>query len=388
MIYFLIYIYILVCALYHDVYGHKRYFRFNYSFLYILFVLVAGLRYRLGTDTVGYMYSFDHEVLPLSQMDFEYVFSNRNQPFWVLLNSFCKSFGNFYLLQILISLILNTAIFVFLRKTFAKPFTALLIYYLLNYIYFSMEILRESLAISCFLFAILQLNKGSLLKYYLWVIAAFMFHFFSAFLFFVPLFLSDALSFKVKMIGVFSLLAVFFVLQESILMYFIAAAPPTISKKIFFYATSDSFGATYLNIIGLSLKFSIPFALILLSISRRSDIIGLKDSICKGIAMLYIVLLAIVILIPIFERFSNYFYIIISILFASLFYRWNINKRSCAVAISFIYFVVLVYQVYQFTRIDPQVGVHSYARYFPYTSIFNEGETKEREIYNNYWQDY
>ena len=92
MIYFFLYAYILVCALYHDVYGHKRYFRFNYGFLYILFVLVAGLRYRLGTDTVGYMNTFDHEVLPLGQMDFEYVFS---RPFRRKCSSFVPRFAFF-----------------------------------------------------------------------------------------------------------------------------------------------------------------------------------------------------------------------------------------------------------------------------------------------------
>lgn len=388
MIYFFLYAYILVCALYHDVYGHKRYFRFNYGFLYILFVLVAGLRYRLGTDTVGYMNTFDHEVLPLGQMDFEYVFSNRNQPFWVLLNSFCKSFGNFYLLQILISLILNTAIFIFLKKTFLKPFTALLLYFIINYLYFSMQILRESLAISCFLFAVLQLNKGSVIKYYLWSIAAFMFHFFAIFIFFIPIFVSRSISFKVRTVVLSSLLFIALLFQEKILVLFISTFPLAISSKILSYSQTDYYIEGNFNFNGIFIQLLFPLCFVLFGMMQKLNLIALKRSICKNIALLYIFLLISSVIVPITERFSNYLFIIMAPLFASLFYQSNLTKRSRAIVITFVSLLLVSYQVYFFSKVDAAVGVHYYAMYYPYASIFNETETSERTMYNNYWQDY
>lgn len=54
--------YLLICVILYDVYERKLHLRANYIVLYFLFTLIAGLRWRLGVDTVNYMNFFQYEI--------------------------------------------------------------------------------------------------------------------------------------------------------------------------------------------------------------------------------------------------------------------------------------------------------------------------------------
>lgn len=62
MIYLFIFMYLLICVILYDVYERKLHLRANYIVLYFLFTLIAGLRWRLGVDTVNYMNFFQYEI--------------------------------------------------------------------------------------------------------------------------------------------------------------------------------------------------------------------------------------------------------------------------------------------------------------------------------------
>ena len=53
MIYFIVFAYLLICVIVYDVYEKKLYLKSHYIVLYLLFTLVAGLRWQLGMDTVN-----------------------------------------------------------------------------------------------------------------------------------------------------------------------------------------------------------------------------------------------------------------------------------------------------------------------------------------------
>ena len=130
MIYLFIFMYLLICVILYDVYERKLHLRANYIVLYFLFTLIAGLRWRLGVDTVNYMNFFQYEMPPLSQLSIEYITESRYQPFWLLLNAVCKGLGSFTLVQIFVSAFFHASVFCFLCKSCTKPFTVLTIYYL------------------------------------------------------------------------------------------------------------------------------------------------------------------------------------------------------------------------------------------------------------------
>ena len=251
MIYFIVFFYLLFCVIRYDVYEKQRYFKFHYIALFVLFSLIAGLRWRLGVDTVKYMNDFQYEMVSLTQLNLKYIIESRYQPFWVLLNAFCKSFDSFVLLQLLVSAFFQSAIFYFLYHACKKPFTALIIYYMYNYLYFSMEIMRESLAIACFLYGILGLNKNAIAKYYIWATCAFMFHFFAAFLFLIPVLLSKCVPLKRKIIFAIATMLIYFVLKESILNYIINIAPSAISWKLANYLLTERYSSNLWRLTGL-----------------------------------------------------------------------------------------------------------------------------------------
>ena len=91
MIYFIVFFYLLFCVIRYDVYEKQRYFKFHYIALFVLFSLIAGLRWRLGVDTVKYMNDFQYEMVSLTQLNLKYIIESRYQPFWVLLNAFCEA---------------------------------------------------------------------------------------------------------------------------------------------------------------------------------------------------------------------------------------------------------------------------------------------------------
>ena len=388
MIYFVVYIYLLLMVIRYDVLGKKQGFLWNYIFLFLVLTFVAGFRYRLGTDTIGYFYSFNYDTLPLSYLKMEDVFQSKNQPFWVILCSFCKSFGNFVLLQVLVSLLSNSSIFYFVFKVSKKPFTVILIYYLLNYIYFSMEILRESLAIGCFLFAIIQMNRKRYLNSYMWMISAFMFHFYALFLLFIPICMYRNVSFKKISILVF-VIFLCMIFKEDVIGSLVAILPLDISYKLLQYSQSEFYMESEVNIIGVFFKFILPSCFVVLFLffykHREHDIILLRENIWKPLILLYLVFLFTTTKMPITERFSNYFFLIAALLFASCFYLFPFTNRSKILLISVVSVLILAYQVNVMTKIDPLVGVPNYARYYPYSSVFDKNESEERKIYNNYW---
>lgn len=398
MIYFAVFLYLLFCVIVYDVYEKKRHFWFHYIALFFLFTLIAGLRWRLGLDTVNYMHSFVYDIRPLSDLSLEYFMESEFQPFWVLLNTFCKSFGDFTLVQILVSTFFHMAIFHFFYRCCKKPFTALSVFYTYNYFYFSMEIMRESLAIACFLYGIMSLNKGSLIKYYIWSLCAFMFHFFAVFLFILPFILKRKMSLSKLVTITLVLLFFYMTFKEVLFVHVVNIVLPHIGEKLIAYVLSEDEGINTWNIRGVIFNL-FPLLVIfyffyLRKIKKIDDQFNLKESIWIGCLFLYSIFLILSLDMPVIMRFSNYFYMIIVILYSSLFYTIRFNQKSQVLFLSCCFFVMISLRLYTLTKPEPAIAldgssvhIHSYIKYYPYTSIFNPKEPLERKVRHSYWGD-
>lgn len=396
MIYFIVFIYLLFCVILYDVYEKKQYVRFHYIVLFLFFTLIAGLRWRLGVDTVNYMNSFNYEMVPLSQLSVQYILDSQFQPFWVLLNSFCKNYNSFILLQILVSILLHISIFNFLYRSCTKPFTTLTIYYLYNYFYFSMEIMRESLAISCLLFGITCLNNRNYFKYYIWSICAFMFHFFAIFLFFIPLLLSERHSLITKISTAISLLTIWFIFKIQLLTFIVNISPPFISNKLIAYFFIDRYSSNLWRITGFVYNL-LPLLIIAVYFylhfgKRCKSIFKIKESLWSSCILLYSMLLILSTNMPILSRFSNYMYLIVAILYASCLYVIRFKRTSQVIFISIFFFLILGIRIYILARpnrifADYKLHIHQYAEFYPYTSVFDKKEPLERTTLHSYWGD-
>lgn len=176
----MVYIFILSVVLYLSHVNHRLTYRTRIFFIlcvYAYLVLLMGLRFRVGIDTLNYMSSYDSvpELKKVFDIDFS---TARFEPGYILLCSLCRSITpDFWLLQCVHSLILNGCVFYFLHKNTTNIFTGICVYIILCWLYFNTEIIRESLAISIFLLNIENLKRRRWGWYYLLCIISISFHY-------------------------------------------------------------------------------------------------------------------------------------------------------------------------------------------------------------------
>ena len=198
MIYLLLLLYIIFLVYTIDVKKIRVNKDTHLGILFLLFVVVCGLRYNIGGDTLGYMQSWKYYPAlfqyngiknPIEVKMCEPEF-DRFQLGWITLAMLFKNISNsFFVFQFALSFILNYAIFRTIRKYSEYPFLTLLIFYM-NFTFFELEfeVLRESLAVSIFLlFAFDNYIKKRWIRYYLGVIIAYFIHPSAIMMFLLPL---------------------------------------------------------------------------------------------------------------------------------------------------------------------------------------------------------
>ena len=131
-----------------------------YIFAFLVLFFIAGFRYGLETD----YWTYYHEFYGLSSRELEFTFNLLMQAVKVIANDY-----NFFL--IIFSLITLGLKY----KSFSKYrfcFSVLLIYYVRFYVQFDLNAIRQGLAIAIVFFALEQLNKNDLKKFFILVIIA------------------------------------------------------------------------------------------------------------------------------------------------------------------------------------------------------------------------
>lgn len=163
--------------------GEKGWYYFNL----VVLILLAGLRYRVGGDTLIYMSMFNEYPLldELKYFDFE---TAQYNPLWYVINAFSRSiYDDFFVFQLIHAIVLNSTFFWFFRKYCPKfYFSAILLYYVAYYCYFNMEVLRESLGVSVLLMAAPFLLQKRWIPYLLLSFVALAVHYSGFLLFLLP----------------------------------------------------------------------------------------------------------------------------------------------------------------------------------------------------------
>lgn len=180
---------ILVCAIVYDLRGKSRHKDIWINIVLILLILLAGLRYHIGTDSIYYEHQFSTfptvfslRVKDFSQLDFA--------PLYVIFNSLLRTItSEFVIVQLVVSIVINCSIVSFIKRHLGTEFifTFLLFYFCTLYYSLNCETLRESIAISIFLRSIDYYKEKNWRKYYIYILAAFLFHYGAFLLFALPL---------------------------------------------------------------------------------------------------------------------------------------------------------------------------------------------------------
>lgn len=179
MIYIIVSIYILFLIIIYDFKTKTKSRTTHLIVVLILMILISGLRYRLGTDTIIYMDGFS-EYPDIFRLKFNDFSQFRYQPLWIILNSLGRTLGSFVYVQLITSALHIGILGYVLNKICPSlTFSSLFVYFLFDYLILNMEVMRESIAIAFFLLAILAIDQKRMLKSFIYITIATLFHVFA-----------------------------------------------------------------------------------------------------------------------------------------------------------------------------------------------------------------
>lgn len=405
MIYIVVFIILLFFAWLFDArhHGTNQQRKMVYSVVFFILALLAGLRYRIGTDTLTYENWFESSWLPtldkLTWDDFSY---NRFEPLFVFLGVVVKTiFGNHWIaFQIIHALIVNYAFFWAFRKYSRYPFICVAIYYIWLFYPLNCEIMRQSLATAIWIFSLPFLFDKKYWKYYLIVFACFFIHR-SSFFFAVLPFLKFLDNRKIVVASIFVLLLLAKPLSDYVsnnLFMFIElfASSEGATDTLMNYADSESLMSFEFSIIGtIVFLFDgvLVFMIMKLVVNKhieQKNLLEKEDIVlnnCGYILSLFLILQMANMALPIFYRFSWLFSLFPILFFADFLggSRWKKDVLELAYLVS----VVFLFSIRIYTdnaHEEDSSGLYYYQRYYPYSSVLNPERDQKREniffIYN------
>lgn len=383
MIYFCIAVFLLLLSSKYDINGYRN--KYVDVFVFILFVALAGFRYRIGLDTIRYESHFDFSY-PIGQTSIAELLNGEFAPLYMLLQSLVKTFTEeFYVLQLAQAFIVNFAVFHFLKKNTKNFYFALFLYFILVYHNFCFEVMREACAVSMFLLSWDYFKDNKLVKYYFFAILGIGFHQSAILLLILPLIKLPIVQ-KILRVGpqiyiiALGMLVLGYVMQKSFFSYFtLLNMTESMSERISNYSTSD-YGGQTLNIFGIINVFLLRVFFPLFIVGRMEK--DADSRVYEAIIVLFICFSVLSIPITIFYRMVNYTYLIVISLYADYLTNQKLTDQSYLKRV-LVYIPLILLTLWGFT--GSEGSQHVYNRYIPYSSIFEKELNPDREqLFNNY----
>lgn len=370
MIYIFLFLLLLSQVFVFDFLGYKVGRKFWWSADLFLLILIAGLRWEVGGDSLSYQDAFENKLASLQDFFSSSIFTEGWEPGFVFLMAFCKwIYNEFWFFQIVQATIVNVIIFSFLKKYTTFNFLSVFIYFIFNYLYFNTEVLREALAVSVFIYMYEALRSNKLKKYYFLNLIAILFHYSALILLVFPLL--SKLKLNSKNIGLFLLFGAFFPQLLKIIQVFLSFLP--FADRVL--AKLDVYLIYNLNINGTIFNFIcfVVFPILLIKSIRYKDVF-------KDLEILYMPYLFVAMIFVIhsgFGRFINYFIPFMMVGFSQFIYMLATYNRFRQVKVFLILLVLLPPFVYKFSYYNrstsdlyPDTKVLN--RWYPYSSILTK----------------
>lgn len=375
MIYILIIMLLAAFALLHDILGVRQGKTVSYWFSYFILVCLAGFRYKVGGDTYNYM--FMHDYLPnLGMLFTTEVGFERLQPLWLVFSAISKSIGeDFFILQILHSVVINAVLFNYFEDNSKFRHTAVFIYSFSLFPIFNFEILRESLAICVFLIAVQYYLSKKWLRYYLLSVVAFLFHFSAVILFILPLIKNVQLKAGGLLI-LFTVSALLSPVLNSVLNSTIAVQMFGVAFGVYVNYNYTIFGLISILIMYLIVPYFFTW------VTQRRLSIKYKYGSLAGVGLL---VAACIPLYYIFYRFFNYFSVFFMLMACDAFHgvaslrklrRIKLIVMLVSMSLIFIFYAGKYFQ----DTSHLSTSTRWYNRWYPYYSIFNPVSFPPRDV--------
>lgn len=405
MIYFIVLAALLFLSYRYDYCKKSQGRLFSYLVMFAVLVLIAGLRYRIGTDSVRYERYYE-EFPYIWELRKNYFLKVRFEPGFVILMSLCKSItSDFTFFQFVCAIVTNSAVFYFIYKNTRHIFFGIFLYSFILYTQLNFEVLREAFAVSIFLLAWIPLKRNNLLVYYLLILLAITFHVGSTLCLLCPLFFIPGLNYfftfgKRTLFICIGILAIGFTMNY---LFFDFIKLLSISASITDRATAYSkneLGGSTLNLfgaLGTSIRWVIYPLVSMYFINYRtikkhgklsSDLKRLE---ALSLMSVYIGLISIPI--QILFRFNDYFFffsiaIISSFIFSQLTFKHKTYK------LNFLYWIILLIPLFyiqargQIAGVNNSGSLKAYMSYYPYASRLDREEDRHREAIFRYYKSW
>ncbi|MDE5790882.1 MAG: EpsG family protein [Muribaculaceae bacterium] len=336
------------------------------AIIILTMIVIMGLRFRVGTDTIMYMDRF--EKFPT----LDTIFSRRSyelefEPIYTFLCICLKTITpEFWPVQVMASAISTTCITIFLYRTCKNVFLGVFFYLIFQWLYFSVEIMRESIAIGIFLLNFRNLEEKKWLKYYLFCFLCMGFHYSSAITFIFPLL--QYLRVNIWYIGACAAMVAITPLVENFNKFLELGF---VTAKISTYIKDGENQNINWHIMEF-IRNAVP-AVFLLFICRKRDL----NPWYRAMLLFQILLTCGSIAIPVvFQRLTNYTTIFVNIVLCNYLSdrRSTIPMRVFAAS-----FVILSQSYYYYTLYKD--------RCFPYVSVIEpEKVTAREEYFRSIWK--
>lgn len=401
MLYLLIFVLIICGIIYYDYNKVLLCRKINYSFnfkegyyisrevyyylLFIIFSLVSGLSYKVGSDVPIYMIEFDE--INWSYFTLNSISLSQRQPLWTLLELLSKTFGNnFVLFKIFIAVFVNLCIFLFFKRNTKYIFSSLLLYYVYLYFDINFNVLRQSLSLAFFLIACDYLFKKKYNKSYLLIIISILFHNSAIVLIFVPLLALLPINkyFQLSFLILSLTCVILLLIPKEYYLYFLflSSTDDSIKDLSTLYLTGD-YGNSDFSFIKIFIQLLIFY--IIAYYYHKSNASN------NLLILLYIYIICYIFSysIPIIGRFKLYFtpfYCIAVCEGLYYFIKSNKFKFVCEkrLILTIIMFLVIFQPIKYYFTYNPRLGATNIIQYYPYYSIFNPKTCPQREVLIDY----
>lgn len=386
MEYLIILLLILYYVFIHDIRCREKNTRKHKVIVFFALSLIAGLRSRMAPDTITFEYEFNNIYPTLYSIKYSDLFDSRYPPIWFLLNSLFYTISNYYVFQLFCAFLTNYIVFRVIDNLSDKFFTVILFYYIYNFCYFNMDVMREFCAVSMELLAFVYVIEGKNKKSLMFAVIAPLIHSFSFFFSFLLLLMQ--IKPKRTTLMFVGVIGIIFVLSFSRILPLLLVYIPGISASFLFYAFMDieqmSFAGWLTRVISPIIIFYI-----IKQANNRGEIILHNSANCStnnnDLVLLCISYFFIVLLrwsVPYVERLFNYFAIINYIVFAYGFYKFVGRSRSHSYKFWALLLISIVFYIPTGKEMlsKNDAGVENLFRYYPYSSIIYERPCMEREL--------
>lgn len=375
MIYIFIFLFLLFLSLRYDICGRTRGKNLCYNVILLILILVAGLRWRVGTDTLAYITRFYHLYPTIDSFSFrDYGFGN--DPFYALINVFVKTLGGrFYMVQIIQASIVNILVFKYIKRHTGFIFTCVLFYFFISYFNYTMEVMRGSISIVICLFGNDYIQEKKWGKAYLLYMIAFMFHFQTIVIFILPF----LFFIRFNKLGGVILIVVFvlgFFLKQIFGEYLFLVEGSFIEDEMTDKLNSEKYGEQHGNVMylcGLAIiKLIYPIAVLLFvkKYSKDDELKRLEPFVVLGMMFVLIQFN-----LPIAFRYVYYYELYFALFYSEAFGILGTKVKQLSKPLLLLRSFILFFPVILFYS----YRMYKTHKYHPYTSVIEMSVNKEKE---------